>query len=58
MTCSAVSCTSTDELHERIYAPYAVIKGPPIPDLRDHNLIRLSALCELPDLEARRPVVS
>jgi hypothetical protein len=22
MTCSAVSCTSTDELHERIYAPY------------------------------------
>jgi hypothetical protein len=25
ITCSAVSCTSTDELHERIYAPYGLI---------------------------------
>jgi len=24
VTCSAVSCTNTDELHERLYAPFAL----------------------------------
>ena len=24
MTCSAVSCTNTDELHERLYAPFGL----------------------------------
>jgi hypothetical protein len=28
VTCSAVCCTSTDELHECIYAPYALVRQP------------------------------
>jgi putative transposase len=27
MTCSAGCCTSTSELHERIYAPYGLVAG-------------------------------